>query len=289
MKYLSKNCDNLESRFLILGEYQACLERSRRMSSIKHTRKAFTLAEVMTALVILSLICSGVLVVINRCAASAADTSLRMQAFEVARENMEKVLISESVEEGTDFGESEKNPQIKWQTAIETFYEPITSQMWVKAVCTAEYSDSMGQTKTVKLEHWLAKVTDEQMNELMGQEEGLLAEQIIKTIEDAAQYAQVDVQTIEQWLDNGLLTTDEGAFFKHNLDIYKNANGQPGPEEKDMQISTIEQLLKIVPEQSESDGQKQRDNVDPTTGLPYENIDKMGVDEIFDLLKERKR
>jgi hypothetical protein len=41
-------------------------------------------------------------------------------------------------------------------------------------------------------------------------------------------------------------------------------------------------------EQSESDGQQQ-DKIDPATGLPYDEVDKMKVGEIFDLLNERKR
>ena len=253
--------------------------------------KAFTLAEVMTALVILALISSGVLVVINRCTASAADTALRMQAFEVARENMEELLTLESIQEGTDFGDSDKYPQIKWQTVIETFNEPITAQMWVRAVCSAEYSDSTGQTQTIELTHWLTKVTDEQMQKLMEQQQEdqeWLAEQILETIEEAAQYAQVDVQTIQQWLDNGMLVAEDGSFFKYNIDIYKKANGEPSDEEKNMQISSVEQLLELAEEQSESDGQQQ-DKIDPVTGLPYKDVDKMNVGEIFNLLKERKR
>ena len=274
MKSLSKNSDVPKRRVCEFSE-----------------RKAFTLAEVMTALVILGLICSGVLVVIGRCAASATDTALRMQAFEVARENMEKLLASESVQEGTDFGDSEKYPQIKWQTAVETFYEPITSQMWVRAVCSAEYSDSTDKTQTVELTHWLTKVTDEQMQELMEQlqeDQEWLAEQILATIDEAAQYAQVDVQTIQRWIDNGMLTAEDGSFFKSNLDIYKNANGEPSAEEQNMQISSVEQLLELAEEQSESDEQQQG-KIDPVTGLPYEDVDKMNVGEIFNLLKERKR
>jgi len=172
-----------------------------------------------------------------------------MQAFEVARENMEKLLTSESVEEGTDFGNSDKYPQIKWQTVVETFYEPITAQMWVRAICSAEYNDTAGQTQTVELNHWLTSVTDEQMSELMeqqGEEQQRLAEQILETIEEAAQYAQVDVQIIEQWMDDGMLTAEDGSFFKHNLDIYKEANGEPNEEEKNMQISSVEQLMELL-------------------------------------------
>ncbi|MHC4913597.1 MAG: hypothetical protein ACYTE5_11465, partial [Planctomycetota bacterium] len=97
-------------------------------------RKAFSLVEAVTALVILGLICSSVLVVINRCLAGAADSELRMRAFEVARENMEILLASESVAETSDYGESEKYPEIQWQTTVETFYEPLTSRIWFQAI-----------------------------------------------------------------------------------------------------------------------------------------------------------
>ncbi|MFA5252310.1 MAG: type II secretion system protein, partial [Phycisphaerae bacterium] len=76
---------------------------------------AFSLVEVMTALIILALISSSVLVVINRCMASAADSSLRMQAFEVARDNMETLLSRDEVEETVEYGSSDKYPEIKWQ------------------------------------------------------------------------------------------------------------------------------------------------------------------------------
>ena len=89
--------------------------------------------EVMTALIILALVCSSVLVVINNCVASAAGSRLQMQAFEVARENMEQLLASESLSEKVEYGSS-KYPDIEWKTAVEAFYEPITARMWIRGV-----------------------------------------------------------------------------------------------------------------------------------------------------------
>ena len=43
--------------------------------------KGFSLPEVVAALIILGLVSSSVLVVINRCMVSAANSALRMQAF----------------------------------------------------------------------------------------------------------------------------------------------------------------------------------------------------------------
>jgi len=291
MKYLSKIRDDIDARCSMLDKY--------RVSSIKYTNKAFTLIEVMAALIILAIISSSVLVVINRCVASMADSALQMQAFEVARENMEKLLASDSVEESVEFGESDKYPEIKWQTTVETFYEPITARMWVRAVCSAEYNDIKGEPQTVELTHWLTDVTKEQLVAIMEQQgkqqEDLPADQIIKTIEEAAQYAGVDVQTIQQWMDNGMLTTEDGAFIKSNLDLYKQTDGKPSDQEKNLQIRSVEQLLELMEQKPEpvekktSDGQKQQDKIDPVTGLTYEQLEQMETIEIFNLLKDKKR
>ena len=53
---------------------------------------AFTLIEVVTALAILAFATSSVLVVINRCMVTAANSSFQMEAFQTARENMEELL-----------------------------------------------------------------------------------------------------------------------------------------------------------------------------------------------------
>ena len=110
---------------------------------VMNTKKknAFTLVEVTAALVILALISGSVLVVIDRCLSSTADLTSRMQAFEVARENMENLLSQDSVKEKVDYGTSDKYPNIDWETNVGTFSEPLTSEMWVRAVCSAQYTD----------------------------------------------------------------------------------------------------------------------------------------------------
>src|SRR4030042_1740904 len=85
---------------------------------------AFSLVETATALIILALISSSVLVVVNRCMASAADLEMRMRAFEVARDNMETLLSKDSIGEMVEYGISVKYPEIQWQTTVEIFYEP---------------------------------------------------------------------------------------------------------------------------------------------------------------------
>jgi hypothetical protein len=187
------------------------------------SKKAFSLIETTAALIILAIVCSGVVVVINRCMVSTADSALRMQAFEVARENMEKLLASDAVKEMVEFGTSDKYPEIQWETIVEAFYEPITSRMWIRAVCAAEYTDIKGEPQTVELTHWLTNVTKEQLLQILARrrQDQWLAEQIIETVEEAAQYAGVDVETIEQWVEDGMPITEEGFFIAANLDFYK--------------------------------------------------------------------
>jgi len=261
-------------------------------------RKAFSLVEVTTALIILALLSSSVLVVISRCVNSAADSTLRMHAFETARENMEKLLASESVKETSESGSSDIYPEIKWQTAVETFYEPITNRMWVRAVCSAEYEDTQGQTQTIELTHWLTDVTKEQLLQIMKQQEQqdqqFLADQIIGTIEEAAQYAGVNEETIEQWLNNGMLTTENGSFVKNNLDLYKRSNGKPTEDQQKLQAGSEAELLQLRQHIGQAGSQKtpgQKDwqnEVDSATGLTYGELEKMDFNQIFELIKKRQ-
>ena len=115
--------------------------------------RAFTLIETVTAWIILALVSSSVLVVIDRCMRSAADSELRMRAFEVARENLELLLSKASAEETVEYGSSDRYPEIQWQTIVETFSVPTGTRMWARAICTAEYSDSEGEWQSAELIH----------------------------------------------------------------------------------------------------------------------------------------
>ena len=206
--------------------------RCQRASRIEHraSRTAFTLIEAMTAVLLLAFIGSSVWIVLERCMISAADSTQRMRAFEIARDNLEKLLGSASVEIMTDFGISEKFPDIRWQTTIEDFYEPISSRMWVRAVASAEYTDTAGETQSVELTHWLTDLTDEQMQQLAASkavQEKQLEQFTIETEELAAQYAGVNVQTIREWVKNGMPVGSEGAFLKPWLELYGLTDGNP--------------------------------------------------------------
>ena len=256
--------------------------------------RAFSLVEVSVAVAILALISSSVVLVISRCVASGMNSTLRMQAFEIARENMEKLLASELLEETADFGESELYPGIEWETSVETFYEPITARMWVKGICLTRYRDSEDQEQTVELTHWLTDVTEDQLAKMTGEADGeeQWTQQLIETVEDAALYAGVDVETIEQWIDNGMLITDEGSFVKGNLDIYAAANGDPSPEEQQRQVSS---MADMAAQQGKLDDIRSRGQelgpgeVDPKTGLTYEELEQMDFSEIYELMKNRER
>ncbi|MFC1792853.1 type II secretion system protein [Planctomycetota bacterium] len=256
-------------------------------------KKAFSLVEVLMALGILALISSSVLVVIDRCVTSAATSALRMKAFEVARENMELLLASATVKESVEYGVSEKYPDIGWQTVVETFYEPITARMWIKGVCSAQYNDPNGQEQTIELTHWLTDLTKEQLLQIDNreeQEQGDLSAELIGTLEDAADYAGFDVGTIEQWLQNGLLTTEDGSFIKDNLELYMQSNGNPSAEEKNQQAKSLADLKNKKSKSGEgSAGDTWQDEIDPKTGLTYGELEQMDFSEIWELMQNQRR
>lgn len=255
-------------------------------------RKAFTLVEVVSALTILALISSGMLVVINRCTVSATDSRLKMQAFEVAREQMETLLASDSLKENVEYGVSQKYPDIAWQTVVESFYEPITARMWIRGVCSAQYKDTNGEDQTVELTQWLTDLTKEQLLAMMNQgSEADLEGMLFETLEEAAEYAGVDVETIEEWIENGMVTTEDGFFIKNNLDLFKNNDGQPSEEEKNQQIKSESELLQWINSQggeNSGSGQDWQNEVDPKTGLTYGELENMDFFDVLELMKSKQ-
>ncbi|MBN1124772.1 MAG: type II secretion system protein, partial [Sedimentisphaerales bacterium] len=132
-------------------------------------RRGFTLLEVTVATLILAILATTVLVILDRCIDATMDLELRMRAFSVARENMERLLGGSSVTETTEFGIDELNPAIEWETIVEPFYEPITNRMWIQAVCSAGYTDSKNEMQTVQLTHWITSLTDKQIKQIEDQ------------------------------------------------------------------------------------------------------------------------
>ena len=252
--------------------------------------KGFSLPEVVAAVIILGLVSSGILVVISRCMVSAADSAMRMRAFEVARENMEALLTSDSLKEMAEYGVSDKYPDIEWQTVVETFYEPLTSRMWIQAVCSAEYTDIDNEVQTVELTNWLTNVSKEDVRKILEEqqeEDELLAEQIIETEEEAAEYAGVDKETIRQWVENGMLKTKDGYYIKNQLDLYIDNDGNPSIEDRRWQAKVDAYIIdptKRQPKKSEQDtpgtedqqGPMEEPRVKRVGGYTLEELIKMG-------------
>ena len=272
-----------------------------RSKQILLSAPAFSLVEAVTALIILALISSSVLVVINRCMASAADSALRMQAFEVARDNMETLLSKDSVNEMVEYGSSDKHPEIQWKTAVETFYEPVTEQIWVRAICSTEYADTAGDVQTIELTHWLTGLTKEQIIQMIEEkqkEKGQSAEEVIETAKEAADYAGVDVATIQQWVENGMPKTENGFYIKDWLDLYARTNGEPTAEDKERLMKKDADLEKMKSEQDKQEREGMPDeankpneaskpdeqNVDTVCGHTREEIMQMPIDELYQLL-----
>jgi general secretion pathway protein I len=236
--------------------------------SVARRGRGFTLAEILGALAILAMTSSSVLVVIHRNAAAAADLTIRMRAFEIARENMEKLLATNSVGETTEYGVNEIYPDIQWQTTVEAFNEPESAKTWIRAICSAEYTDVTGELQTVELTHWITPLTDQQakmLSEFKERQDQRLAEsgQIIIDIEEAAAYVGVDAETIRQWEANGMRKTREGYYIADELDLYERTNGRPTMADRleAQQISDDDEIPELLDESdldesmdSESDG-----------------------------------
>jgi hypothetical protein len=196
------------------------------------------------------------------------------------------------VKETVEYGQSDKYSEIEWQTVVETFYEPITARMWIRGVCSAEYNDTAGELQTVELTHWLTDLTRDQLLQIMksAEQESLdLTGELIETVEEAAEYAGVEAETIEQWLENGMLTIEDGSFVKKNLDIYRQNDGNPSPEDKQLQVTSMADLREPTTKPGQpGDEQGWQDEIDPKTGVTYGELEQMDFSEIWELLKTRQ-
>lgn len=139
---------------------------------IREYRKhfGFTIVEVAAALLLLSLMLGSVMVLMNRYVEAVMDMRLEEEAFELARSNMEMLLSETKLSQSSDYGTSETNPAIDWETVVEPFYEPVTSNMWIRAVCKAGYTDTAGEYQEIELEHWITSLTRDQIKQVVAQQ-----------------------------------------------------------------------------------------------------------------------
>jgi hypothetical protein len=175
------------------------------------------------------------------------------------------------VEEKTEYGISEKFQDIHWQTSVEGFYEPTMSGMWARAVCSAEYTDSGGETKSVELTHWLTRLSAAQSQQLaakLAAQEKLLIKYIIATEELAAEYAGVDAKTIQQWVKKGMPMTVSGEYLKPWLDLYLQTNGKPTEQDKQDTLAQYPELSVARPEKATQDGLTTPGSQSPATPKP---------------------
>lgn len=233
----------------------------------------FTLIEGMAAVTLLAFIGAGIWIVLERCLISATDSTQKMRAFETARDNMEKLLAGGSVGESTEYGISEKYPDVHWQTAVETFYLPANSKIWARATASADYTDSLGQTQTITLTNWLTELSDDQVNQLAQRKsllEKKLGQYLIDSNELAAEYVGETVETLRVWVQNGM-PTFEGAYIKPWLQLYLDKHGQPGDEDKQKLMTKYPELAaaaaKISPtDQTQSEETEQPADTEAETG-----------------------
>lgn len=136
-------------------------------------RGGFTMVEVVAATLILSILLSSVMFLMDRYLDAVVDMQLQQRAFEVARANMETLLASDKLSDTSDFGESELYPDITWSTMVEPFTEAYQNRMWIRAVCTAGYTDTKGEPQTVELEHWITSLTPDQIRKILNQQQAL--------------------------------------------------------------------------------------------------------------------
>ena len=143
--------------------------------SSKHN-KGFTLLEVIAATALLAIVVSTVLVVVNDFMISTMDTKSKMIAFNIARENMETILAKNIVEEFVEYGYDELNPDIEWETEVKSFTEPVNSDMWIVAKCSAWYTDSNSERQAVELTHWITGLSADDIKKIEEQEKLLSGE-----------------------------------------------------------------------------------------------------------------
>lgn len=131
------------------------------------------MVEIAAAMLILAMVLSSVMFLMDRYLDAVVDMRLRQRAFETARANMETLLATDKLSDLAEFGESERYPDIYWETIVEPFTLPVKDRMWVRAVCSASYTDSEGELQEVELEHWITSLTGDQIKKIMNQQEAL--------------------------------------------------------------------------------------------------------------------
>ncbi|MEN6333170.1 MAG: hypothetical protein ABFE01_02855, partial [Phycisphaerales bacterium] len=113
-------------------------------------------------------------------------------------------------------------------------------------------------------------------------------EQTLTTAADAAKYAKVNAETLQQWVDNGLLMTEEGGFLKYNLDLFIESNGEPSEQDKGKQVESIEELAFTL-RTEENVAEDGADQSALEKDQSSEREEKKDAGEIAERLKQRQK
>lgn len=120
----------------------------------------------MAAVTILVIITVSILTITDKCVESMIDNELKIQAFKIARQNMESLLSESSVSEMIEFGSLEENPGIEWELKVEASMDTPGNEWWLKAISTASYPSPGGDREYIELTHWLTDLTDAQVKQI---------------------------------------------------------------------------------------------------------------------------
>lgn len=206
-------------------------------------RNGFTIVEVSAALVLLGLLLASTLMLMNRYVDTVIDFRLREKAFELARSNMEQLLSETKLSDKDDYGTDEFNPELDWETMVEPFFEPVTNQMWIRAVCTAGFLDTKGERQDVELEHWITNLTPEQVKQITAQQK---AEQEFMELLQGGDLTDIQKATVAFILQEGLDIEAYRKFLKQQLRQkleYLSSNGFPGYEQFLVQLEQEENVF----------------------------------------------
>jgi prepilin-type N-terminal cleavage/methylation domain-containing protein len=185
-------------------------------SILKHVRyrNGFTLVEVTAAMLLLGLLIASSLTLTNRYIDTVIDMQMRGQAFEIARSNMERLLSENTLPEMNEYGIHEFYPELDWETMVEPFYEPVTNRMWIRAVCSAGFTDTKGERQDVELEHWIANLTPDQIRMIRAQQK---AEEEYMKLLQGGELTDTQKATVAFMLQEGLDVEAYRKFIKSQL------------------------------------------------------------------------
>ena len=236
---------------------------------------AFTFIEVIMAVTIIAVTVTTVLTVMTRCLEAAIDNRTRMQAFELARENMEKLLALNSVSDQAEFGTSEKNPDIQWTSIVEPFTEPTDSEMWVQAVCSATYIDSKGAEQSIELTHWLSEVPKNIQKMILAQRQKEL--ELMDKYGKPGSYSDEQIEEFALEMD---ISVRDAKLLLENMSMHQAAKVITLSQSTGISLNQsrtalnmpADEAVKFIADQTGDSPEKTRDDLNNAESIPPEDF-----------------